>query len=359
MEVQRERKLDFVINAAYFVLIAALAYVFVRYLLSLISPFLLAFVIAYLLERPAKLLSQRLKLPMKAVTLLLVLVFYSVIGLVLFLLGAKLVSVVTVGVAQLPSLYSDQLAPFLTAAFESVERLLARLDADLVAFLRDGFAQFVSSLGDIISDVSKTMVGHVSNFAVFLPSFMIKVLLMVISTFFFAGDTEKLSAALMRQFSPRAREVVCQIRQYLFSTLLVVVKAYLIIMTVTFTELAIGLSIVRIPNAVLIALLIAIFDILPVLGTGGIMIPWIIVTFFQGNYPTAIGLLVVYVIITIVRNILEPKIVGGQLGLHPAVAVMSMFVGASLFGIVGLFGVPITLSLLVYLNDTGTIRLYS
>lgn len=80
--------------------------------------------------------------------------------------------------------------------------------------------------------------------------------------------------------------------------------------------------------------------------------------FFQGNYQVSIGILVVYIVVTIVRNILEPKIVGGQLGLHPVVALMSMFIGANLIGVIGLFGFPITLSLLKHLNDTGTIKLF-
>lgn len=359
MEAQYTSKKRFIINAVYALLITLFAYVFLRYLLRLTTPFLFAFGIAYLIERPAKLLSRRLKLPMKAVTLVLVLVFYGAIGLLLFLLGAKLVSMATMGVSQLPSLYTNQLVPLMTASFERIEQIIARLDPDLVTFLSDGFSQFVSSLGETISDISKALVGYVSNFATFLPTFVIKTLLMVISTFFFAGDTEKLSAALMRQLSPRGREVVIQVRQYLVNTLLVVARSYAIIMTVTFTELAIGLTIIRIPNSVLIALLIALFDVLPVLGTGGIMIPWIIVVFVQANYPTAIGLLVLYVIVTVVRNIIEPKIVGGQLGLHPAVTLMSMFIGVSLFGILGLVGLPLTLSLLRYLNDTGTIKLYS
>lgn len=137
-----------------------------------------------------------------------------------------------------------------------------------------------------------------------------------------------------------------------------VVRSYLLIMSITFIELSIGLSVIGIPNAVLIAFMIAIFDILPVLGTGGIMIPWTIITFIQGNYQVSIGILVVYVIVTIVRNILEPKIVGGQLGLHPVVALMSMFIGANLIGVIGLFGFPITLSLLKHLSDTGTIKLF-
>ncbi len=123
-------------------------------------------------------------------------------------------------------------------------------------------------------------------------------------------------------------------------------------------ELALGLTIIGVPYSVLVALCIAIFDILPVLGTGGIMIPWAVITFVLGDYGMAIKLLMVYVIITVVRNILEPKIVGGQLGLHPIVTLASMFAGVQLLGVVGLFGFPILLSLLRYLNDTGTIHIF-
>ena len=129
-------------------------------------------------------------------------------------------------------------------------------------------------------------------------------------------------------------------------------------MCITFVELSIGLSIIGIERAMLVALLIAIFDILPVLGTGGIMIPWVILSALGGDLPQALALLVLYVIITVIRNIIEPRIVGAQIGLHPVLTLMSMFVGNHLFGIVGLFGLPILLSLLRYLNDNGTISLF-
>ena len=88
------------------------------------------------------------------------------------------------------------------------------------------------------------------------------------------------------------------------------------------------------------------------------MIPWMIIAAIQGNYPMAAGLLIVYLTVTVIRNIIEPKIVGSQIGLHPVVTLISMFVGAQLFGVIGLFGLPITLSLLSHLNNTGIIKLF-
>ena len=119
-------------------------------------------------------------------------------------------------------------------------------------------------------------------------------------------------------------------------------------MSITFIELFIGFTIIQLDSAFLVALSIAIFDILPVFGTGGIMIPWTIICLIQGNYVFAIELLVIYIIVTIIRNIIEPKIVGAELGLHPLVTLASMLVGVRFFGILGLFGFPIGISFILY-----------
>ena len=129
------------------------------------------------------------------------------------------------------------------------------------------------------------------------------------------------------------------------------------IITITFIELSIGLSIVRVENAITIALLIACVDILPVLGTGGIVIPWIFIELFKGNIPLAIGLTIIYVTITVVRNIIEPKIVGQQVGLHPIIMLVCIFIGARLFGFLGIFALPIMVIILKNLNDTGKIKI--
>ena len=117
------------------------------------------------------------------------------------------------------------------------------------------------------------------------------------------------------------------IKEYVVGTLLVCIRSYALIMSITFIELSVGLTVIGVKNPVPIALLISIFDILPVLGTGGIMIPWIILEALTRNFTLSFALLAVYLFVTVVRNILEPKIVGTQIGLHPIVTLSSMFVG--------------------------------
>jgi sporulation integral membrane protein YtvI len=136
------------------------------------------------------------------------------------------------------------------------------------------------------------------------------------------------------------------------------VKAYAILMAVTFSELAVGLLLLRVDGAIKVAALIAIIDFLPVLGTGGFVIPWILIELIQGNLPFALGLTVLYILITAVRNMLEPKLIGEQIGLHPLIMLMSMYVGLKAFGFVGLIALPVTIVVVKYLYDNDKIHLF-
>lgn len=352
------KKKKFIVNILYGALILFIVYVTLRYGVGLVSPFLCGFLIAYMLRRPTRFISRRLAIPYRLVAIILVLLFYSTIGVLLTLLSIKLFAGISNLFASFPHLYTQYMEPSLTLAFGYLQELVSRMDPALLSALESYYTEFLDSLGKLISSVSVSVVSVVSGLASSLPGLLLKTMLMVISSFFIALDYELIVGFLLRQFSARGREVVFQIKNYVIGTLFVCVRSYGLIMLITFIELSIGLTVIGVQKSVLVALGIAIFDILPVLGTGGVMIPWMLITVLQGDFPTAIGLLLIYLTVTVIRNIIEPKIVGSQIGLHPVVTLASMFVGVQLFGAVGLFGLPITLSLLRHLNDTGTIRLF-
>ena len=359
MSVEQKRK--FIIDVAYLALILALGYVALQYALPLLLPFVIAFVIAYGLRRPVRFLSRVLHVPKGLVAVLLVVLTYGLIGTLLVVAGIRLAVTVASLVEQIPSFYYSWILPTLTNIFAWLEDLLAKLDPSLMAVLEELQDQLIDMLWQLVSVLPSLLMGGVSaatSLASSLPGLLIRLLLMVISTFFIAIDYGKIVRFILGCLRGHTRDVVLQIKSYVVGTLFVCIRSYALIMSITFVELSIGLSVIRVERAMLVALLIAIFDILPVLGTGGIMIPWAILTALGGDVPRALALLAVYVIITVIRNIIEPRIVGAQIGLHPVLTLMSMFVGNHLFGIVGLFGLPILLSLLRYLNDTGTISLF-
>ncbi|HWQ79049.1 MAG TPA: sporulation integral membrane protein YtvI [Anaerovoracaceae bacterium] len=353
-----KKKLKYVIYFMYYSFIIGAVYLLLQYGLGLIAPFIVAFIIAYILRRPAKFCSERLKIPYKLAAFLFVLLFYCTIGTFIALIGIKLFSTFADLVLRLPSIYNLEIEPYLISLYQQIEKEIYQMDPALISIVNEYFNSFIQSLGALISSLSVTAVGAVSGVASSLPVFFIKLLLMVISSFFIAGDYDLLVNFVLRQFSGKGKELVIQIKEYIVGTLFVCIRSYALIMSITFVELSIGLSIIGVKNSILIALVISVFDILPVLGTGGIMIPWTIITALQGSYIMAVGLLAVYLTITVIRNILEPKIVGSQIGLHPVVTLISMFVGVQLFGVIGLFGFPITLSLLRHLNSTGAIKLF-
>ena len=128
-------------------------------------------------------------------------------------------------------------------------------------------------------------------------------------------------------------------------------------MGLTFIELFIGLSIIGISNSGMWAAIISVLDILPVLGVGTVLIPWGISALITGKLLLGFGILLIYLVITVVRNIVEPRLVGTNLGLHPLATLMAMICGVRLFGAIGMFGLPLTLSFLVSHNKDNPILL--
>lgn len=330
--------------------------VLVKYALPLLTPFAGGFVIAYLLKNFIRPLAKKTGLSWKLCAVIVVLIFYLLMGGLVALLGVQALSNVADMIRNIPALYEDYIQPFFFSALWNVEEFLMRLDPSLVNVLNEMGGEMISSMGQMVSNLSVKAMSIVTSLAYSLPGTFIQLVLLIISTFFIAIDYDNLKAFCLRQMNEAAKNVFLEIKEYVVGTLWVCIRSYAIIMTITFIEISIGLSLLRVPHAFLIAAVIAIFDILPVVGTGGIMLPWALLAAVSGNLKLGLGLLLLYVVITVIRNIIEPKIVGGQLGLHPIVTLSSMFVGVQVLGVVGLFGFPIGLSLLVYLNKRGVIH---
>ncbi len=353
-----EKRKAFLIHCGYFGVIFLAAVAAVRYALPLLAPFLLAFFIVYLLRRPIGFLRDSLGIPGKLSAILAVIVFYGTAGAAISFLSTRAVSEAVTLVGLLPKMYETHVLPFFTEILENLEGVFMGMEPTLGATLEEVGTQTLQSMGQLVSGLSVTAMGVVTGIVSWVPGLFIKLVLVIISTFFIAIDYEMLTGFCLRQMSDGMKELFFQIKEYVVGTLWICIRSYLLIMSITFVELSFALTFIGIEHGVLVAFIIAIFDILPVLGTGGIMIPWSILTAVQGNYPLAIKLILIYLVITVIRNIIEPKIVGVQLGLHPVVILCSMFVGAELLGVVGLFGFPIVLSLLRHLNDHGVIRLF-
>ena len=352
-----EKKREFIINVVYLIIIGAIIFITIKYALGWFLPFVIGFGIAFMLKPLINAITKKLKINRKIVAGITVLLFYATVGALLTLLSVKLFIALKEVFIKLPSIYGSTIEPLIFDLSNNVEDLLGRLDPTLVNTIEDMVLSLAESLGSIISSISSGVVSFVSSTVSMVPSFFIILIFTIISSFFFAMDYIKITNFITRQFSPKVSAILFEVKDYIVGTLFKFVKAYSIIISITFIELSIGLSILKIENAITVALLIACVDVLPVLGTGGIVIPWILIELFKGNITLAIGLTILYVTITVIRNIIEPKIVGQQVGLHPLIMLICIFLGVRLLGIIGLFALPTTVIILKNLNDTGKIKI--
>ena len=355
MNIETQKR--FLIRIGFWAVVILLVILCLKYVLPFLLPFVVAFLIAALLNRPIMFLAEKLNGKRVVPAILMTLLFYVAAAALFSLLGLRVFMFVWETVRALPQLYRNTLEPALETMFSSLEVYLDELDPAVVTALMDNMNSALGSLGSFVTNASVRIISYISGIAAAVPGSFLNVIITIIVTFFLAIDYPKVTGFILRQLPEKADFYIGEVRDYVGGTLLKCLASYALILCITFLEISVGLTVLRVPNAILVALCIAVFGILPVLGTGGIMIPWGIISLIMGKWVLGLGLLALYLIITVIRNIIEPKIVGHQVGLHPVVTLLSMLAGLQLFGIIGLFGFPITLSLLKNLNDRGVIHI--
>lgn len=335
-----KEKKDFLINILYYAVIVVIAWILIKFLLPVALPFILGYCVAMLICK----ITSKWKCPQKPVRIIFTIIFYVVVGCLISLLFLEVFSSAYSGVRQIPLLYEKEFLPAAEIVYHYIASLIQELDPELLSVVKVIADALSSSLKNLVSILSEYIVGLISGIVSFVPSLFISTVILIIATFFFVVDFDKINQLFREKAPQKWQDGVAEMKFYISNTLLVVIRSYAIIMLLTFTELSIMFTICGIEYAFLIAAIIAVFDIMPVLGSGGIMLPWAIIAMVLGNYVLGIELIVMYIIVTVVRNFVEPKVVGVQLGLHPLVTLISMFIGLRLFGFLGLFGFPIGIS---------------
>jgi sporulation integral membrane protein YtvI len=356
MELEKRKK--FIVNFLYFAIVLGIVIVLTRYALGMLTPFLIALVVSLLLKPVVAFLRDKCHLHKGFAGGIVVALFYALVGFLLIVVSVQVFSAAKAFFLTLPGMYTSSIAPWLAQIFADLQTFVAKLDPETAAAYNVVASNVTQTLGQTVANISKQVVTWVTSMTFKAPAFLLHLLIAIIATFFLSIDFPKVKAFLMLQLSEQNRDLVHNIRVHLGRTLWRYTRSYALILVITFAEISFGLLIIGVQNAFSIAAAIAVFDILPVVGSGLVLLPWTVISLVSGNYPQAIGLGILYIVVIIVRNIIEPKIVGDRVGLHPIVTLLSMVVGTFLFGGIGLLGLPITLALIQSLNKQGVIHLY-
>ena len=349
-----EMKKSFVINAAFYGIIALLIVGGWRYLLPAMTPFLIGFVIASIVQLPLNRLKLKKPGQRKLAAAGFCLVFYALLIFLMVFFSLKIIKEIGDFAMSVPDLVYDSLYPIIWDMGDKIQLILEPIDMSLAQLVNEVGKTLASTLAGYATKFSGWAVRTLATGAVSIPGALIQIIITVVSSFYIAADYRSVMDFLKRLIPASHRDSVVQVVSYARTAVVAYIKSYSILFCLTFVELWIGLVILKIPYELGLAFGIAVFDLMPVLGVGGILLPWGGIALILGNLKMGIGIIVLYLVIAAVRNSVEPRIVGKEIGLHPLATLVAMVVGLRLAGLVGMMLLPISLVAIVKLRE-GTV----
>ncbi len=219
-------------------------------------------------------------------------------------------------------------------------------------------ASIIEKISKVILDLSVSFISVIGNFILNVPELVISISFSVIASFFIVNDYENIKRFLSRQFNDKTLIKISEVKNMLILTLSKIFVSYFLLFIVNFIILFIGFALLGVKNTPVIAVLISFADILPIIGIAIFLVPWAIFSALNGKIYFAVGLITLLIIALIIKSILEPKIIGKKLGLHPLITLISMFFGMQIGGFIGSLLMPLVMIILIYLNNNEIIKLY-
>ena len=311
----------------------ALLFLLFRYAIALILPFVLAFLLSYLLRRPAEGLAARWHISER-----LCRTVFSLLSLLLLLGGCGLLVYAVIGEAwRFVSGLSEsgQLQEMLSVVLHFPHGFFG--SSEIAVEWEEKLSAAISAAA---SSVLSGVLSSMTAVAAAVPRILLFLLVSVVSVLYISWDLDRILDFIKRLLPPKVRENTAAFKNGFLKTALRYLRSYGILMLMTFVLVFIGLLILRAEYAILLAALIALLDVLPVIGVGTVLVPWSVISFLMGSTARGIGLLVLLAMHEIMRQIAEPRILGKSLGVHPMITLILLYVGYSLFGLWGLIFVP-------------------
>ena len=321
--------------------------IFADYILPVISPFLIAGLVAMLTVAPARRLAERIKAPPKVIRLVMsvvvTLIFFSLIAFFVWRVSTAAWRFL-VDFGEGNGLY-DMLSALLSKELPIFGELFP---PELAARIGD-------AVGELIS-VALTGLGEwVTSLVTAVPRLLFFLLVTLISLIYFSLDYDRIVAFMRSALPDKLISLLCKARGSLITVIKKYVLSYTLILLITYFTVLTGLWLLRVEHAAVVALFIALLDLLPVIGVGTVLIPWGIFALATGNKFLGIGLILLFVANTVIRQFAEPRIVGKSLNLHPLITLMAIYIGYALFGFIGVFILPvIAVSIGAMLNGNNT-----
>ncbi len=319
-------------------------------LLILFLPFVLAYLLAKIIEPLVAFLESRAKIPRTIGSIFGIVLAIGVLGTIVGFLLNRLWTECNEIVRQ-----SDVIIAKITGQLEEMRSALAGRIG-----LSDTWGQVFSDVGTsltkTIADYTMPAIRGAFSFVKGVPSGIIFAVVFFIGAYFMSSDSEAIRAGLRKTMPAKITLFMEGMMKNVFSALVAYIRAQLVMICVTFLELTLGFLIIGgavADYALVLALVISIIDAIPILGTGTVLIPWGVYALLIGDIRLGIMLIVLYLICLAVRQIMEPRLVARQIGLHPLLILMVMYIGLRAMGIFGMIIGPVLALVVKQLHAGG------
>lgn len=337
-------------------LILAVAYfgtLLLLYVSGLVYPFIISLIIAYMINPIVNLLDRKLRFPRPlSVFVTLILVFGAIIGLVILLVTEAIAAanylliILPDKFPRFASYLQDILVHNIMPLYNDLSTKFNRLGVSQQQTITTNIQNIGTSLTQSVKDILTTILTWLTNFISALPTTVTVLIFILLATFFIANDWHRIGNTVKKIVPKKMHGYGITIFKDLQKALLGYVKAQFTLISMTTVIVLLGFLILRVPYAITVALITGIVDLLPYLGTGTVFVPWILYAWFTGDTSFALGLLILYIVVIVQRQLIEPKILSSNIGVDPLATLIALFVGFKLFGVLGLIIGPTTLVLL-------------
>ncbi len=341
-----------VVNIILFALGIALLCLLLPRFLIFFMPFVVGWIISLIANPLVRFMEKRLKIVRKHSSVVIIIGTIALIVVGGYGLISWLVKEIYGFIGVLPDLYKALLGD-LENTSTNLAGLSDKIPPELVEKLVATINSLTESLGKLISTIGVPTVTAAGNIAKNIPNILVNVIFTILSAYFFIAEREKIIQWVREHTPEELRTKWHFIADRFRNAVGGYFKAQFKIMGVVGVILLIGFFILRIKYAILWALLIALLDFLPFFGTGTVLIPWAVLRILSGNYRFAIGLVVIYLVSQLVRQVIQPKLVGDEIGLNPLSTMFFMYIGYKIGGIIAMIvAVPVGL-IIINLYEAG------
>jgi sporulation integral membrane protein YtvI len=337
-----------------YVVLAILAFKYLMsHVISWFMPFIIAFFISRLAIPLARLMRRKLRFPHGVActvgTILVMLAAILAVGLLGFFIVLRLIPFFK----DLPHTYANAMAE-ISMLGNRLSEALGGLPQSVV----DTINQTITSLPGKI-DLYAILGQPLLKIAGSVPTAILSTVGAVVGSFLLTIYDEAVTKFARALLPKDLYTKVSRTYHHLFTSLGNWLKAQCIMCSICLVELSVGFWIMGFDSSFMLAFIVAWIDFLPVLGAGTVLIPWALIALLLGNFKLAISMAILYAVILVVRNMIEPHIVAHQIGLHPLVTLVGICVGFRMFGFMGMFMVPLMILCIVKLNEWGYIHLWT